>query len=134
MNRQKHKWSGFLTWTEKHIKQCFNYLHIGFIQVAIKPYQLGLNASIVVSVRDITHNYFVDSMMRVIQSSHSDGLIYCNCLPNLTIGLHKLEAIKAATINILLQGLNIEEDSYPYALFCRTQYRIWILSQQMLKY
>lgn len=72
------------------------------------------------SLRDARHNSFPDSSMELIQSNLSNGPIYFNCLTNLTAGLHKPNVIKAT---ILLQGLNMEEDSEPCALY-RTQYKI----------
>lgn len=81
--------------------------------------RLGLNASVLVCVGDARHIFFANSMMGVIQPSFSNGLIYFNCLPNFIIGLHRPNALKAATMNVMM-----EEDSEPYALIYLIQYKV----------
>lgn len=50
--------------------------------------------------------------------------MYFSYLPNLIVALDKLNVLKAASINILLQGLNTEEDSKPYTLNYKILYKV----------
>ena len=60
-------------------EQFFKILHIGAIQVAIKPLtRIGLNKPICVCLRDARHNNFDDSLLGVMESNMAHGLIYFN--------------------------------------------------------
>ena len=50
--------------------QAFKILHIGAIQVAVKPLTwIGLNKPICVCLEDARHNNFDDSLLRVMEST-----------------------------------------------------------------
>ncbi|KAK9082922.1 hypothetical protein Scep_029393 [Stephania cephalantha] len=70
-------------------KEIYKYLHIGLIQVAIKPLTtLRLNTSVLASVRDKRHLDFNDSLFEIIEGSLAEGPIFFNCFPNFTLSLH----------------------------------------------
>ena len=56
----------------------FSYLHIGMVQVAIKPLtRKGINASILMCLRDARFKIFKDSILGMITASMYDGPYYC---------------------------------------------------------
>ncbi|KAK7410245.1 hypothetical protein VNO78_00875 [Psophocarpus tetragonolobus] len=64
----------------------YKYLHIGCVQVAVKPLvREGLNASILMCLRDIRHNDFHDSLIGTVETSLGHGPVYFNCFPNKTL-------------------------------------------------
>jgi len=53
----------------------YKYLHIGCVQVAVKPLvREGLNASILMCLRDTRHNNFHDSLIGIVETSLGHGL------------------------------------------------------------
>ncbi|KAL0002100.1 hypothetical protein SO802_015881 [Lithocarpus litseifolius] len=72
-----------------HRKQGHKFLHIGLVQVGVKPLiREGLNSSILLTLRDICHIRFNDSLLRTIETSLSGGPVHSNCFPNFTVDLH----------------------------------------------
>ena len=85
-----------------HRKDGHNFLHIGLVQVAVKPLiREGLNCSILTALRDTRHIRFNDSLLGTIQTNLSNGPILFDCFPNFTISLHDLHIRKALTLNIM---------------------------------
>ena len=67
----------------------FSYLHIGLVQVAIKPLtRKGINASVLMCLRDARCKVFSDSILGMITASLYDGPIYFNCYPNISIYIY----------------------------------------------
>ncbi|XLS50773.1 hypothetical protein HN51_011450, partial [Arachis hypogaea] len=53
----------------EHVRH-YRYLHIGCVQVVVKPLiREGLNASILMCLRDIRHNDFQDSLIGTVETS-----------------------------------------------------------------
>ncbi|KAH1132046.1 hypothetical protein GYH30_057075 [Glycine max] len=68
----------------------YKYLHIGCVQVAIKPLiDMGIDAAVLMCLRDIRHNQFEDSLIGIVETSLGQGPIYFNCYPNKTVILLK---------------------------------------------
>ena len=66
--------------------QTYKILHIGAIQVAVKPLtRIGLNKPICVCLRDAQHNNFDDSFLGVMESNMAHSPIYFNCFPDLEL-------------------------------------------------
>ena len=62
----------------------FSYLHIGMVQVAIKPFtRKGINASVPMCLRDARFKHFKDSILGMITASLYDGPVYFSCYPDL---------------------------------------------------
>ena len=60
----------------------YNFIHIGLIQIALKPLTLqGLNASLLTSLRDARCLDYIQSLMRVMQTSLCHGPVYFNVYP-----------------------------------------------------
>ena len=72
-----------------HKKQGHNFLHIGLVQVGVKPLiREGLNGSILMALRDTRHIRFNDSLLGTTETSLSGGPVHFNCFPNFTVHLH----------------------------------------------
>ena len=88
----------------------FSYLHIGMVQVAIKPLtRKGINASVLMCLRDARFKVFKDSILGMITASLYDGPVYFSCYPDLTLALDDPNIIKALTLNIASLGFTPEE-------------------------
>ena len=88
-----------------HKKQGHNFLHIGLVQVGVKPLiREGLNSSILMALRDTRYIRFNDSLLGTIETSLSCGPVHFNCFPNFTIHLHDPHVMKALTLNIKTHG------------------------------
>ena len=63
-------------------------MHIGLVQVTVKPLtRKGINASMLLCLRDAKYKDFHISFLGMITSSLFDGLVYFNCYPDLTLVL-----------------------------------------------
>ena len=72
---------------ERH-KRDYNFIHFGMIQVVTKPLtRLGLNTSIIMSLRDKRHLDYWDSIIGTFQARLNDGPVYFQCFPNFTVRL-----------------------------------------------
>ena len=103
----------------------FSYLHIGLIQVAIRPLtRKGINASVLMCLRDARFKNFRTSILGMITSSLFDGPVYFNCHPDLTLALDDPNIVKVLTLNILTSGYDMDESSKPLAIIYRIYYRL----------
>ena len=103
----------------------FSYLHIGMVQVAIKPLtRKGINASVFMCLRDTRFKNFQDSILGMITVSLYDGSIYFNCYPNLTLALDDSNIVKTLTLNIASSSYHMEEGSKPFDLIYRIYYKL----------
>ena len=83
----------------------FSWVVTGMVQVAIKPLtQKGINASVLMCLRDARFKIFKDSILGMITASMYDGSIYFNCYLDLTLTLDDLNIVKALTLNIASSG------------------------------
>ena len=103
----------------------FSYLHIGMVQVAIKPLtRKGIKASVLMCLCDARFKVFTDSILGMNTASMYDGLVYFNCYPDITFALDDHNIVKVLTLNILTFGYNMKEGSKPFALIYRIYYRL----------
>ena len=103
----------------------FSYLHIGMVQIAIKPLtRKGINAFVLMCLRDARFKNFKDSILGMITASLYDGPLYFNCYPNLTLALDDPNIVKVLTLNIASSGYHMEEGSKSFALIYRIYYRL----------
>ena len=90
---------------KEHIKEGHNYLHIGLVQVKVKPLiREGLNCSILMAFRDTYHIRFNDNLLGTIKSSLSCGPVHFDCFPNFIVGLYDPHIMKVLTLNIKTHG------------------------------
>ena len=106
----------------------FCYLHIGTVQVAIKPLtQKGINAYVLMCLRDVRFKNFKDSILGMIIASLYDGSVYFSCNPDLTLALDDPNIIKALTLNIASSGYYMEEGSNLLLWFIAFIIDYWVL-------
>ena len=102
----------------------YKFLHIGSVQVTIKPLtRLGINAY-VLCLRDARFINFRISILGMIQSSLFNGPIHFDAFPNLTLALDDIHILKALTLNILTFGYEKEEGSRPLAIIYQIYYKL----------
>ena len=107
-----------------HKKKGFNFLHIGLVQVGIKPLvRQGLNSSICMALRDIRHLNFDDSLLGVVQSNLSSGPVHFDCFPNFIVSLHDPHVLKAPTLNIKTFDTSMIEGTKQLVLIYKVYYK-----------
>ena len=103
----------------------YKFLHIGSIQVAVKPLtRLGINASILLCLRDARFLNFRISILGMIQFSLFAGPIHFDVFPNMTLSLDDANMLKALSLNLLTAGYDMKEGSRPLAIIYRIYYRL----------
>ncbi len=108
-----------------HLEHNYNYLHVGLVQIALKPLtRNGLNTSVIIALRDQRHNKFSDSLLGIVESSLCDGPIFFNCHPNFTVSLKDPHIMKTLTANIMTSGFDMLEGSQNLALVYRIYYKV----------
>ncbi|KAG7951776.1 hypothetical protein I3843_12G026300 [Carya illinoinensis] len=115
--------------TKKSIQEFLSkgskFLHIGFVQIAVKPLtRLGINASILLCLRDARHNQFETSILGMIQSSLFNGPVYFDCFPDLPLALNDPNILKALTLNIATSGYDMIKGSKPLGVIYQIYYRV----------
>ena len=106
-------------------KDKYKYLHIGLVQVALKPLTAeGLNTSLLIALRDCRHNKFSDSLLGIIQSSLCNGPVYFDCHPNLSVSLSDKNIFDVLTLNLQLSGYDMKVGSEPVNLTYRIYYKV----------
>ena len=108
------------------MKTGHNFIHLGLIQVGIKPLtQQGKNTSVLLSLRDAHFFYYNDSLMGMMETSFHKGLVHFNCFPDFTLSLRDPHKLDALTLNIQLHGsfTNMKENVHNIALIYRVHYK-----------
>ena len=109
----------------EHINKKYNYLHIGSVQIGLKPLTRGsLDVAILLCLRDKRHNRFYDSLLGTIESSLSHGPIFFNCFPDLTVSLDDKNILDVLFLNVKLHGYDMKEGFVPITLVYRVQYKV----------
>ncbi|KAH1257606.1 polyprotein [Glycine max] len=103
----------------------YKYLHIGCVQVAIKPLiDMGIDVAVLMCLKDIRHNKFEDSLIRTVETSLGQGPVYFNCYPNKTMSLMNRNILDSLFLKIHFHGLDMKEGSIPATLIYRIQYKV----------
>ena len=107
-----------------HKKDGHSYLHIGLVQVGVKPLtREGLNCSVLMALRDTRHIRFDDSLLGTIETSLSCGSVHFDYFPNFTVSLHDSHIMKAFTLNIKTHGTLMVQGTQQIALIYRINYK-----------
>ncbi|KAH9792264.1 hypothetical protein KPL71_004051 [Citrus sinensis] len=105
----------------------FNYIHIGLIQIGIKPLtKEGLDTSIFAVLRDGRFISFDDSLLSSIESSLCKGPISFDCYPNITLSLKDKNILKSMILQIKTHNYHMIEGSIPVALIFKISYKAMI--------
>ena len=106
-------------------KSSFNYLHIGLVQVAVKPlFRRGLDIPVCVLLRDDRFLNFDDSLLGLLQSNLTDGPVYFNCYPNFSVDINDPNVTDTLTLNVKTKNLNSKTDSREISVVYRVYYRL----------
>ena len=109
---------------EKHKAKGFRYIHIGLVQVGVKPLNReGLNTSILAALRDKRFRNFKDSLLGTIESSLCKGPISFDCYPNFTVSLNDPNLLKSLVLQIQTHNYVMEDGSIPIALVFKVHYK-----------
>ena len=94
--------------TVNHHKKHFNYIHIGLVQIAIKPlFRLGLDIPVFSCLRDARVTQFSDYVLSMIDSNLTSGPIYFNyCYPKFSMNIHDPSILSSLTLNIKTKNMN----------------------------
>jgi hypothetical protein len=112
-------------WLEEARAKKYKFLHIGSVQVAVKPLtRLGIDASVLLCLRDARFLQFRPSILGMIQSSVYAGPVYFDVFPNMSVSLDDINFLKTLTLNIQTKGYDMEEGSRPLAIIYRIYYRL----------
>jgi hypothetical protein len=110
---------------KEHLSKKYNYMHIGSVQIGLKPLTRGsLDVAVLLCLRDIRHNRFHDSLLGTVESSLSHGPIFFNCFPDLTISLDDKNILDVLFLNVKLHGYDMKEGYVPITLVYRVQYKV----------
>ncbi|KAM6580966.1 hypothetical protein CsatA_004740 [Cannabis sativa] len=99
------------------LRRKFSHLHLGLVQVAIKPMsQESLSTSVLMSLRDCRYLNFKRSLLRGVETNLCNGPVYFDYYPNyiVSLGDPPLEVLT----------LNIKTGSLPVALIYRVIYKV----------
>ena len=112
-----------MSYLQKHRERGFKYIHIGLVQVGIKPLtKEGLNTSIFVVLRDARFTNFRYSLLSSIESSLCSGPISFNYFSNFTISLNDQNILQSLILQIKTLNYNMLAGSIPAALVFKVHY------------
>ena len=90
---------------ENHLKAKYRFMHIGLVQVVIKPLlKKGINAPIYMALRDKRLRKYKSSLLAVIQTNIYKRPVFFNCYPNFMVDLTCPMIIKALKLDVHIQG------------------------------
>ena len=104
----------------------FRFIHIGLIQVGIKPItRRGINASVLLRLIDARFTNENQARLGMVEANVSHGPISFNVNPDLTLSLDDGAPNKALTLRINTSGYHMIEGSRPLALIYRIYYKLF---------
>ncbi|KAA0041638.1 uncharacterized protein E5676_scaffold242G00060 [Cucumis melo var. makuwa] len=99
------------------VNEKFKYLHIGCVQVALKPlFREGSDVSVYLALRNKRHLRFTPSFLGIVQSNLGQGPVYFYCRPGLTVSLQDKNIMDALSLDVHFQGLELKDESLPFAV------------------
>ena len=85
---------------------------------------LGLNASILLTLRDASLINYKDGIFGVIKTSLCNGPIHFDCYPYFTVSLSYPCILKTLTLNIKTSCYEVDLGRQPLALIYRIHYKV----------
>ena len=105
-------------------RQKYKFLHIGLVQVAIKPlFRIGIDAPVLVILRDKRHKNFQNSILAMAETNIANGPIYFNCYPNFSVGLFDKNILDTLVLTVETKNLEFKDDTKPLAIIYRVCYK-----------
>ena len=106
-------------------KKDFKFLHIGLVQVAVKPlFRKGLNIPICLLLRDDRLLNFDDSLLGILESNLADGPVYFNCYTNFSVDINDPNIMDTLTLNVKTKNMNSKVDTREIAVIYRVYYKL----------
>jgi len=110
---------------DQHIRDGYNFIHLGLIQVAAKPnYRIGVDSPILIMLRDIRLKKFNDSVIAILESNLHAGPAFFNCYPNFSMDIKNEKTSKALKLNIQTPEDIVDETSGPIQIIYRIYYKV----------
>ncbi|XP_021768245.1 uncharacterized protein LOC110732593 [Chenopodium quinoa] len=82
------------------IKEHHRFLHLGLVQIAVKPLiRDGLGTPVAVCLRDTRHLDFQNSLLALVESDLSQGPFYFNCFPSFSFSLADVSSFEIMILN-----------------------------------
>ncbi|TYK01213.1 Enzymatic polyprotein [Cucumis melo var. makuwa] len=107
------------------VKNKFKYLHIGCVQVALKPlFREGFDVPVYLALRDKRHLRFTPSLLGIVQSNLEKGPVYFNCKPGLTVSLQDKNIMDTLSLDVHSQRLELKDGSLPFAVSYRIYFKL----------
>ncbi|KAG5584355.1 hypothetical protein H5410_044789 [Solanum commersonii] len=106
-------------------KSQYKFLHIGMVQIALKPLTLkGLSETFLTTLRDVRNLNFRQSLMSSIESTVAYGPVYFNVQPNLQLSLTDSNILDDLTLNVKTHGYNYAAGSELICLSYRIYFKL----------
>lgn len=106
-------------------KKEFRFLHIGLVQVAVKPmFRKGLDIPVCLLLRDDRLLNFDDLFLGVLESNLAHGPIYFNCYPNFSVDIQDPNILDTLTLNIKIKNMNSKIQTHEIAIIYRVYYKL----------
>lgn len=99
------------------IKKQHEFLHLGLIQIAIKPLlRDGLDAPIIVCLKDARHLDFHNSLLALVEVNLCQGPFYFNCFPSFSVSLADASSFEVLTLEVKSGGIPL---ALTYRVVCK---------------
>jgi len=106
----------------EHIKD-YKYLHVGSIQIAIKPlFRQGIDTPLFAVLRDNRPKQINDQILAIFETNLHEGPVYINNYPNYSVAL---KSFHETSYNIFLDVKMKDEDWNPRAIPITIIYRLY---------
>ena len=103
----------------------YRYIHLGLIQIAIKPLaRKGIDTLVFIALRDDRLKTYKDSIIAIIQTNICNGPVYFNCSPNFNVDITDPRVTQTLTLDVKLLNDNFKQFSKNFAIIYRVHYRL----------
>ncbi|PIA28366.1 hypothetical protein AQUCO_07100032v1 [Aquilegia coerulea] len=106
-------------------RQNYHYIHIGLIQIAVKPLHLkGIDCCFLLALRDARCVNYQKSLMGIMESTTSNGPVYCNIYPNLELSLSDDNIMQNVMMDLDTKGYEFLSGSEVLNIAYRIQFKV----------
>lgn len=108
-------------------KRFYTMLNVGMIQIGVKTLttKIPSNASIILCVLDDRNDNFEASILGLVESNLSDGPMFFNIFPNITMSLFHPKLLESLVLIAIVQGFEqLPKGTRPISLMWRTCYKL----------
>jgi hypothetical protein len=110
---------------KKYLERGYNYIHIGLVQIAVKPlYRRGIDSPVFLALRDATNIRYEQSLLAIVQTNLHNGPIYFNCAPDICKALKDPFLMNTLLLDLHMPKHLFVENSINYALVYRVYFKV----------